>query len=185
MGREKAEACIQHNLQAVEKMGAEKLVFSCPSCYRTWKERYDTDIQMAHTTQFIDSLIQEGRLHLKDLGEKKVTYHDPCDLGRKGGIFDPPRRIIESIPSLTLIEMANTGINSICCGGGGNLETSDQDLAGLIAQERINEIRETGADLVVSSCQQCVRTIATRARRQRLDLEVMDITELVCRALTA
>ena len=180
---DKAGELMDHNIRKIKDTNAEKIVFSCPTCYLTWKQTYDTDIELLHTTQFIHSLIKEGRLRFRDMGEIKVTYHDPCDLGRKGGIFGPPRRIIESIPSLNLVEMANNRMNSICCGGGGNLETDAEDLVEILAQKKVDDIKESGVDMVVSACQQCVRTIATRARRQKTDLKVMDITELVCQAM--
>jgi heterodisulfide reductase subunit D len=72
---------------------------------------------------------------------------------------------------------------SVCCGGGGNLEMVDPELSGKVAQMKIEEILSTGADMVVSSCQQCLRTISTRARRQRIDLVVKDVTELVAEAM--
>ena len=74
-------------------------------------------------------------------------------------------------------------MKSRCCGGGGNLETTDRETASLIAQRKIDDIKEIGAEMVVSACQQCLRTLATRAIRQKVDLEVLDITELVCRAM--
>ena len=79
--------------------------------------------------------------------------------------------------------MPNNRQMSVCCGGGGNVEMVDPELSGKVAQMKIEEIRATGADMVVSSCQQCLRTIATRARRQRMDLVVKDLTELVAGAV--
>jgi heterodisulfide reductase subunit D len=173
----------RHNLEAVQRLGVDKVVFSCPSCYRTWKEKYDTVIELRHTTEYIGGLIQGERLQLKSLGPLRVAYHDSCDLGRHGGVYDAPRKIIQSIPGLTLVELEHNRAGSLCCGGGGNLEMTAPELAGYLAKAKIEEIQQSGADVVVTACQQCVRTIATSARRQRLDLKVMDITELVVKAL--
>jgi heterodisulfide reductase subunit D len=113
----------------------------------------------------------------------RVAYHDSCDLGRHGGVYDTPRKVLQSIPGVTLVELEHNRAGSLCCGGGGNLETASPDLAGKLAKAKIEEIQQSGADVVVTACQQCVRTIASSARRQRLDLKVMDISELVCKAL--
>ncbi len=180
---EKVREMSRHNVEAVRRLGAEKVLFSCPSCYRTWKEHYDTQIELRHITEYIHELIQGERLRLKPLNPLRVAYHDSCDLGRHGGVYDAPRKIIQSIPEVTLVELEHNRAGSLCCGGGGNLEMAAPELAGKLAKAKIEEIQQSGADVVVTACQQCVRTIATSARRQRLDLKVMDITELVCAAL--
>lgn len=180
---EKAQEMMEHNLKKVKELGVKRVVFSCPSCYRTWKEHGDKDLELLHSTQLIDKLIGEGKLRMGAV-DMKVTYHDPCDLGRNGGIYDEPRQILKSIPNLTLVELENKRALSVCCGGGGNLEVADSDLSGTVAQKKIDEIKRTGAQTVVTSCQQCVRTIQTRARKQKADLKVLDITELVLKAIS-
>jgi heterodisulfide reductase subunit D len=112
-----------------------------------------------------------------------VTYHDPCDLGRNGGIFEAPRQILNSIPGITLVELENNRAKSICCGGGGNVEMVAPHLSSAVAQKKLEEIQRTGVKAVATSCQQCVRTIKGQARRQKLDLQVMDIMELVLQAI--
>ena len=112
-----------------------------------------------------------------------VTYHDPCDLGSNGGVFEAPRNILPAIPGLSLVEMEKNRTQSVCCGGGGNLEMADAALSGTVARRKLEEIQRTGARIVVTSCQQCVRTIQARARRQKVDLNVMDITEIVRMAM--
>ncbi len=180
---EKMEELAEHNLEKVKALGAKTMVFSCPSCYQTWKEHYNTDLELFHSTQFIEKLIGDGAIPLKGLNTM-VTYHDPCDLGRNSGEYDAPRKILKSIPGLTFVEMENTRAKSVCCGGGGNLEMADSNLSGTVAQKKIEEIQRTGAETVVTSCQQCVRTIKSRVRRQKVDLNVMDITELVLQAMS-
>lgn len=179
---DKLEQMRDHNVQKVKALGAKTVIFSCPSCYRTWKEYYDTDLELFHDTQFIQYLIERDGLNLKRV-EKTVTYHDPCDLGRNGGVYKAPRAILEAIPGLTLVEMENNRAKSICCGGGGNLEMTNPGLSRRLAMKKIEEIKATGTSTVVTACQQCVRTIKGAARRQKIDLEVMDITELVAQAI--
>jgi heterodisulfide reductase subunit D len=115
--------------------------------------------------------------------EATVTYHDPCDLGRNSGVFNEPREVLQAIPGLKLVELAHNRQLSMCCGGGGNVEMVDPELSARVAQMKLDEIAETGARMVVSACQQCLRTIATRARRQKQDLVVKDLTEIVFEAL--
>lgn len=171
-----------HNLSKVGTMGAKAVVFSCPTCRQTWRDHYETDLALYHTTQLIEKLVIEGALALKPVNAT-VTYHDPCDLGRAGGVFDAPRNILRSIPGLRLVEMESHGARSTCCGGGGNLEMADAGLCGAVAGRKVEEILRTGADTVVTACQQCVRTIQSQARRRKVPLEVLDITDMVARAL--
>jgi heterodisulfide reductase subunit D len=177
------KALMDHNLEKVKALGAREVVFSCPSCYRTWKEHYPTDLVLSHSTQFIERLIREGSISLGGL-RGSVTYHDPCDLGRNAGVFDAPREILRSIPGLTFVELASNRNQSICCGGGGNLEMADAALSGRVARNKIEEVRQTGAGTVVTACQQCVRTIKGKVRREKLDLEVVDITDIVVRSMS-
>jgi len=109
----------------------------------------------------------------------KVTYHDPCDLGRGARVFDEPRDVIRSIPGIELVELPHNRENCLCCGGGGNLEMTDAKLSADIAKTKIDEALSTGADAIITACQQCVRTMATYVRRNKIPIQVMDITELI------
>jgi heterodisulfide reductase subunit D len=173
-----AEALIQHNLEKVKEKGAERVVFACPSCYHTWMEQCKTDIEIFHSTQFIKKLIDEGKISFKEK-TTKVTYHDPCDLGRASGVYEAPREILRAIPGVELVEMEGNREQCKCCGGGGNLEMVRPDLSAAIAQAKIEEIKATGADMVITACQQCVRSIQTTARKKKIPIVVMDIIEFV------
>ena len=129
-------------------------------------EEYKTDIEIFHSTQFIKKLIDEGKITFKEK-KIKVTYHDPCDLGRASGVYEAPREILRAIPGVELVEMENNREQCKCCGGGGNLEMVDPELSAALAQEKINQIQATGADTVITACQQCVRTILTTATKKR------------------
>jgi len=181
--KKEAKALIQHNVEMMKKKGVKRAVFACPSCYHTWMEAYDTDIEIFHSTQFIKELINEGKITFKEQ-KRKVTYHDPCDLGRASGVYEPPREILRAIPGVELIEMESNRERCKCCGGGGNLEMVDPELSAALAHEKIEEIRATGADTVITSCQQCIRTIMTTARRKKIPIKAMDITEFVLSAMT-
>ncbi|MCF8061571.1 MAG: (Fe-S)-binding protein [Deltaproteobacteria bacterium] len=179
---EHVEAHRAHNLRKVQEVGAKAVVFTCPSCYHSWKASYDAEVELLSAPEFLERLIQEKRLPLKEL-RATVTYHDPCDLGRQSGVFEPPRNVLQAIPGLRLKELPNNRQMSVCCGGGGNVEMVNPELSGRVAQMKIEEIRSTGADMVVSSCQQCLRTMLTRARREKVPLVAKDLTELVMEAL--
>jgi heterodisulfide reductase subunit D len=179
---DKMKTLIAHNLQKVSDVGAKSIVFTCPSCYHTWKHIYKTDARLYHASQYISELIQDKRIELGKL-DTTVTYHDPCDLGRNTGIYEEPRNVLKSIPGLNLVEMPLNRKFSFCCGGGGNLEMTNPELSARVAQMKIAMIEATGAKVVVTSCQQCVRTITGRARKQKNDLVVKDLTEMVVEAM--
>ena len=179
--KKKAEVYMEHNLEKVREKGAESVVFACPSCYHTWIEaahRAANDLQLFHSTQFLKKIIEEGKITFKEKATK-VTYHDPCDLGRASGVYEAPREILRAIPGVELVEMEGNRDQCKCCGGGGNLEMVRPDLSGAMAQAKIEEIKATGADMVITACQQCIRSIQGNARRRKIPMVVMDITEFV------
>ena len=174
---------IEHNIEAVRDKGAHTVIFACPSCYQMWREHYPHDFEIYHVTQYLNQLIKNGQLPLKEL-DLVVTYHDPCDLGRGSREYEAPREVIRAIPGVQLVEMKHHREDCLCCGGGGNLEMIDSKLSGNIAKAKVDEALETGAQAVVTAFQQCVRTMATYVRRNKLSLEVMDIVQLVQKAVT-
>ena len=172
----------EHNQAKVQALGAKKAVFSCPSCFHTWSHFYETKAELLHSSQLLAELLKDGRLELSPV-RMTVTYHDPCDLGRNSGVYEEPRQVLAAIPGLELVELPNNRSLTNCCGGGGNVEMVDPDLAAAVAAKKVEEIMSTGAEAVVSSCQQCLRTILTSVRRQKLDLKVYDLTDIVMMSL--
>jgi heterodisulfide reductase subunit D len=181
--KEKVQKLAEHNQEKVKEVGAKTVVFACPSCYHTWKDKYETGSELLHATQFIERLIGENKITFNNGLQRTVTYHDPCDLGRNSGIYDAPRNILKQIPGLKLVELENNRQLCVCCGGGGDLEMIDPELSGAIAQRKIEEIQRTGAEEVVTSCQQCVRTLSGYARKNKIKMKVKDITEVVLEAM--
>jgi heterodisulfide reductase subunit D len=139
-------------------------------------------VEVQHATEFLADLLETSNIPLREI-DKVVTYHDPCDLGRKGGVIEAPRRVLAQIPGLTLVEMAENRDSSHCCGGGGNLESFAPETSKAVARNRIRQAAEVGAKTLVSACQQCERTLAGAARAERLRIRVNDITELVLEAM--
>ncbi len=175
---------VRHNVEAVRARGASTVVFTCPSCYQTWREHYPAEFKLLHASELLASLATKGRLQLGELA-MTVTYHDPCDLGRGSRVFDAPRRALACIPGLKLVEMAHSREHSLCCGGGGNLEMIDAGLSAKMAARRVQEALDTGAQAIVTTCQQCVRTMATYARRNKAPIEVLDLTQILERSAQA
>jgi len=183
-----ATKSVWHNVEAVRKTGAKRLVAACPSCYHTWKDEYPhilgepLGFEVLHTTELLEDLISAGTLEFRPL-EEKVTYHDPCDLGRTSGIYNAPRNVIQAIPGVAFVEMKDHHEYSLCCGGGGDVEMADKDLSAAVADSRVAQAAETEAKYLLSACQQCTRTLAGAARREKVRVRVMDIVELVARQM--
>jgi Fe-S oxidoreductase len=180
-----------HNVARVREMGAKTLVTTCPSCHYTWSHLYPEldpsplGFEVLHASQFLARLLDaEGGSQLKLGGfEQVVTYHDPCDLGRKSGIFDAPRQVIEAMPGIEFREMDASRENALCCGGGGDVQIVDESVTAAVADRRLGQAQRTGAKYVLSACQQCKRTLMAAARRNRVRVRVMDLAELVWRAM--
>jgi heterodisulfide reductase subunit D len=170
------------NLAAVKAKGAATVVFACPSCYQMWREHYQTELELLSAAELLLRLVRAGKVPLTEL-PLTVTYHDPCDLGRGARVFEEPREVIRAIPGVRLVELPHSRENCMCCGGGGNLEMVDADLAARIAKAKIDEVLSTGAQAVITSCQQCVRTMTSHVKRNKIQIEVLDIVQLVRKAL--
>jgi len=180
--KDEIQDLIRHNMEQVRQKGASGVIFACPTCYQMWREFYRPEFRLIHSTEMLYDLIQQKKISLNEL-PMTVTYHDPCDLGRGAGVFEAPREVIHSIPGIRLVELSANRENCLCCGGGGSLEMFDPKLAAEIAKHKIHQVLETGAQAVITACQQCVRTMTAHVRRNNITLEVLDLTELVHRAM--
>jgi Fe-S oxidoreductase len=189
---EQAKALMAHNLAEMRAIGARQVVVTCPSCYHMWCHLYaevlgePLGLQVLTASELLRDLLAAGRL--QPAGPQRpgiVTYHDPCDLGRKGGHFDEPREVLRRIPGYTFVEMQNSREHALCCGGGGDLETFAPELTTQVAARRIAQAAEVHANYLVSACPQCVRTLSKAARAQELRIRVMDLVQFVEAALPA
>ncbi len=183
-----AEELVEHNIARVKELGARILVTTCPSCHYTWTKLYPrfggslANVTIMHATQFLAELIDGGRIRPGTL-PRVVTYHDPCDLGRKGGVFDAPRHVLGRIPGVELIEMANTGAHALCCGGGGDVKIFSYETTMDVAKLRVRQAVDIDADTLVSACQQCKRALTGAAQLTRHPVRVIDLTEIVWESL--
>ena len=181
---------VEHNVEAVRRKGARKLVAGCPSCYHTWLHEYPKILgeplgfEVQHLTQLLEELIARGRLKLGEFN-RPVTYHDPCDLGRNGGIYDAPRNVVRSIPGISFTEMEENRQYALCCGGGGDVAMVDPELVDAVARKRVRQAQATEAQVLLSACQQCKRTLMGALRQEKVRMQVLDVVELVARVMEA
>mgnify|MGYP000013211280 CR=1 FL=1 len=179
---ELAREMARKNIATVKETGAKVLITTCPSCYRMWRKVYpellgeDNPVKVVHSSQWL----AEAGLPLKPL-EEKLTYHDPCDLGRGCGVYEEPRAFLKSIPGASLVEMPLTRAEALCCGGGGNVESLEPSAGEGVAKMRLEQARLVGAKTVITACPQCRRTLSRAARGA--GLKVADIVELAAKLL--
>jgi len=167
--------------------GVRKILVSSPHCYHTFKNEYPefmVNFEVVHITQYLSELINEGRLELTGEYGKKVTYHDPCYLGRHNGIYDEPREALQKVPGVELDEMPESRATSLCCGGGGRIwmETVRGER---FSDFRIEQAVGIGAEVLVTSCPYCI----THFEESKLtledsdSLEIKDITEIIAEVI--
>ncbi len=183
------EELARHNLEELRKAGAKKVVASCAGCYRALKLDYpellgsEWDLEVLHVTELLKDLIDNGKLVLQGKFEEKVTYHDPCHLGRHAGVFDAPRDVIKSVPGIEFVEMRPTRQYAMCCGGGGGLKSGFNELAVKIGIGIVRRAEETGAKILLSACPFCKRNLVDAIEEAGSDLKFYDITELLAKVM--
>lgn len=212
--QEAAVELVEHNLETIRKQGIKTVITSCAECYGTFRGLYprisELDFQVLHISEVIRNMLHEGRLKLSKPLDMKITYHDPCLLGRlsevyvpwKGeiksfgyhdppkqwrrgtnGVYDAPREVLAAIEGIELVEMTRNQECSYCCGGGGGVPDAFPDFALWTATERLREAKSTGAEAVVSACPFCETNFRNAIVNGKSTLGYSDITELVARAL--
>ncbi len=178
-------------LKRIKATRAKQIITPCAGCYKSFKELYpsfsDLGIEVLHSLQFLESLVMRGSIKLTKELPKKVTYHDPCDLGRGFGIFEEPRRILKRIPGLELVEMDRNRTDARCCGGGGSLQVHHPHLAVAMAEARVRDALAVGAEIIVSACPACKdnfrKGLRVMPKAERKGMAVLDIVEIVERCL--
>ncbi len=173
------------NIERLKQLGAHTVIFNCPSCFMTWNSEYLPfldGVTLKHSTEFLKELLVQGRLKLrkKDL---KVTYHDPCDLGRNSGVYEPPREVLSAVPGIDFREIPDNRSNSICCGGGGVLEAADINMASEISYRTYQKFADTGAEALIVACPQCKPMFQGAKKHLKAKMQVMDITELLLKSI--
>ncbi len=181
------EMLVEENGELIRSVGADRLVTTSPHCFNTFKNEYGfDDIEVLHYTQLVAELIEQGRLKFTKEVKAKVTYHDPCFLGKQNGVFEEPRAIIKAIPGVELVEMDRNRERSLCCeGGGGRMWVEGTNKEERLAFQRVHEAADTGAEILAVACPFCLLTLVDAVKVQGLEerLKVMDIMEIVNLAL--
>lgn len=192
----------------VAASGARMLVTPCSDCYYTFKYLYpknnlDLGVPVLHVTEYLAGLLKDNTLRPQKKMPLRVTYHDPCHLGRRGeiykhwegpdklfrpvkfkqtgklGIFEPPRDILRAIPGVHLTEMERIREYSWCCGAGGGVLEAEPEFALWTAAERLEEAMATGAEAIATACPWCERVFADAIRENKLPIKVLDLCELL------
>jgi glycolate dehydrogenase FAD-linked subunit len=171
----------------IRETGAKELVTPCAGCYKSFRKHYPEvvkmDLAIYHSSQYINRLIEGKAIRFAKKGGQKMTYHDPCDLGRSFQIFEEPRAVLKAIVGDDLVEMEKNRIMARCCGGGGSMLALGPELAADMATLRVKDAAEVGAEIIVSGCSTCKdnlrKGVKAIPKGERPKIKVMDITEVV------
>ncbi len=178
------------NIQVLNAYNVKKIITACPHCFNTIKNEYPSlggQYEVIHHATFLQQLIDEGKLKMKENGEfkgKKITYHDSCYLGRANNIYEAPRKVLELLDA-ELVEMKRCKTTGLCCGAGGaqmfkEPEKGKKD----INVERTEEALETGAEIIAANCPFCMTMLSdgVKSKEKEASVKVYDIAELIAKS---
>ena len=175
------------NIETLNLYKVKKIVATCPHCFNVLKNEYPAlggNYEVMHHTQFLQSLINEGRIKLKDGGTfdgKKITYHDSCYLGRANGVYEAPRSVLQNLDN-ELVEMQRSKTTGLCCGAGGaQMFKENEPGKKRINIERTEEALETGAEIIAVNCPFCLTMMSDgiKAKEKQESVMVYDLAELI------
>jgi len=189
----KAEEFIKENAKKLMETGAKTVVASCAECFRTLKIEYpkivpEFKVDVLHVSQMMEQLVKDNRLHYKwptaEGRAAMVTYHDPCQLGRLEGVgvYDAPRKVIQSVPGVNFVEMPRNQKLARCCGAGGLVKDTNKEMAINIAVDILQEANSTGAMTFITSCPRCKNNFKDAIKKdplRLLHLNIVDLSEFV------
>jgi Fe-S oxidoreductase len=181
----------EHLIETFNTLGVSNVITSCSDGYSTFKKLYpkvniEMKFKVLHMVEYLDGLITDKKLKFTKKVPIKVTYHDPCHLGRHlgdNGVYDSPRNVLKSIPGIKLVEMERNRENSWCCGAGAGVSQANAGLALWTANERLKEAKATGATALVTACPWCERNFKDTVKEYGQKIEIFDIAEIACQAL--
>jgi Fe-S oxidoreductase len=175
------------NIRLLDGYGIKKIVTTCPHCFNILKNEYPAlggNYEVVHHTVFLQQLIDEGKIRMKESGEfkgKKITYHDSCYLGRANNIYEAPRKVLEAL-DIELTEMKRSRSNGFCCGAGGSQVFKEEEKGTQrVNNERAREAIETGAQIIASNCPYCMTmlTDGVKYNQKEEEVKVIDLAELI------
>jgi heterodisulfide reductase subunit D len=176
------------NIEAFQKAGAKRIIVSCAHCYKTLKIDYkliagELPFEVVHAADLFSQLIEKKKIKpIKEI-RKKVTYHDPCFLGRYCHIFDEPRNVLKSIPGIELSEMETWGKWSLCCGSGTKITSNCYpQFTDALTKRRLKQGKQA-ADTIITACNTCYNHMDTAVKRNKMELEIIDLPLLLAEAM--
>lgn len=185
------EQIVRHNLRAIKTSGAKEVILGCAVCYNTIKTNYPivakVPFKISHISQFIAESVEQEKIKFVKPIKKRLTYHDPCHLGREEKVYEEPRTIIQKISGVKFSEMERNRKAAWCCGEGVVVNALFPNLTRRISAERIDEARRAGAEAIVTCCPGCVATLSKAAAwvksREGIDMPVYELPVLVAEAM--
>jgi Fe-S oxidoreductase len=183
-----AKERVRRNFEYFKSNGVEKIVTFCPGCYRAFTRDYPSveprfDIEVQHISQKLKNLLDSGKLVFKNSVPMKVTYHDPCHLGRHCGVYDEPRAVIKAIPGIEFFELTRSRADAKCCGAGGGVMSAYRENTDRASEKRINDVTRQQGTVLVTACPFCNLSLANAAERMKASVEVLDLPEIVWKAI--
>ncbi len=174
----------QTNIETFGRYNIKRILTTCPHCYNTLKNEYPQlgfSCDVVHHAEFLKENIRDKRLRMEHSLAKKATYHDPCYLGRYSGLYKPPRQVLSSIPSLDIREMKRSGVDSLCCGGGGGWMWMEENIGTRINIRRLEDALAVNPEWIATACPFCVTMFDDAIKNKDMEdkLKVWDIAELV------
>ncbi len=181
------ETLAKENVENLNRYEVKKVITSCPHCFNTFKNEYPQYggmFEVYHHSEYLARLVDEGKLKPLSQLKEKITFHDPCYLGRQNGVYDAPRQLVQISASAQAVEMERSRAKSFCCGGGGGMSFVDEPATQRVNQERAREAIATGADVLAVACPFCMTMMedGINARKGERDVRVMDVAELLWEA---
>jgi Fe-S oxidoreductase/nitrate reductase gamma subunit len=181
------EQLAKENVANLNRYGVRKVITACPHCFNTFKNEYPQfggRFEVYHHSEYLAKLVEEGRLKPVKASDRRITFHDPCYLGRQNGVYDAPRELVQISARNSPVEMERSREKSVCCGGGGGMSFVDEPADKRVNQERAREAIATGADVLAVGCPFCMTMMedGINARRGERDVKVMDVSELLWEA---
>ena len=179
------------NIQTLNNYNIKKIVTACPHCFNILKNEYSKlggNYEVIHHTSFLQQLITEGKIKLKEGGSfkgKRITYHDSCYLGRGNDIYEAPRKVLEALDA-ELVEMKRCRSNGLCCGAGGaQMFKEEEPGTTRVNWERTEEAIGTGASIIAAACPFCntMLTDGVKTKEKEESVKVMDVAELIAQSL--
>jgi succinate dehydrogenase/fumarate reductase iron-sulfur protein len=183
------EELAEHTMSAFGKFSAQKIVTLSPHCYNTFKNDKpysEAKLPIQHYTQLVAEAIEQGKIRPTRIVKKKIAYHDPCFLGKRNEIYEPPRQILKAIDGIELVEMKRTRSNSFCCGGGaGRVWTEDAPCEKRPSVNRVEEALDLGVEVIATACPFCVTTLEDAVKTLDIEnkIQVKDVLEILREAL--